>query len=210
MMKKNYTAIGIGLPLTLILAFSIVLHASWVNHVDHFFQQLVHFSPNLQGIMLKISFLASPKMDLVWMLIIVIILWIKHQKPLALNLLVLLISADAVGWVIKHLIQRARPIQHLAIDDGFSFPSGHTLGLSILVLWFIMIFLPVFLKNKTTRIWVDILLAVILVIEMISRVYLYAHYPTDVCGSVLVSWTWIGVVELLWQKFTPRTSKNNF
>ncbi len=209
-MKKNYTAIGIGLPLTLILAFSIVLHASWVNHVDHFFQQLVHFSPNLQGIMLKISFLASPKMDLVWMLIIVIILWIKHQKPLALNLLVLLISADAVGWVIKHLIQRARPIQHLAIDDGFSFPSGHTLGLSILVLWFIMIFLPVFLKNKTTRIWVDILLAVILVIEMISRVYLYAHYPTDVCGSVLVSWTWIGVVELLWQKFTPRTSKNNF
>lgn len=209
-MKRNYTAIVIGLPLTLILAISIMVHASWVDHFDHFFEQIVHTIPNLQGIMLKITFLASPKMDVVWMLIIAIILWIKHQRPLSLNIIVLLLSADGLGWIVKHVVRRARPLQHLAIDDGYSFPSGHVLGMSIIVLWLILVLLPVIVKNKTTKTWIDVVLIVWLIIVMISRVYVYAHYPSDVCGSVAIALLWLGILEWIWTIVTPHTKKNTF
>lgn len=210
MKKKNTIAIGIGLPIFLILAVSIMLHASWINGFDQFFEQMVHIIPNLQGIMLKITFLADTKVDLIWMLLIAIILWIKKQHPLALNLVVSLISADAFGWIIKHIIQRARPMQHLAVDDGFSFPSGHTLGMSIIVFWLILIMIPALVKNRTDKIWLNVLLIVWLILVMISRVYLYAHYPSDVCGSVALGAMWIGLIDTLWDKLTPRTAKNNF
>lgn len=209
-MKRNYIAIGVGLPITLILAISIMVHASWVSHFDHFFEQIVHVVPNLQGLMLKITFLASPKMDLVWMLIIAIILWIKHQRPLSLNIFVLLLSADGLGWIIKHVVRRARPLQHLAIDNGYSFPSGHVLGMSIIVLWLILVLFPLIIKNKTTRTWINVLLVVWLIIVMISRVYVYAHYPSDVCGSVAVALLWLGILEWIWTIVTPRTKKNTF
>lgn len=209
-MKKNYIAMGIGLPLSLILAIAIMIHANWIAQMDNLGEVIVHALPNLQGLMTKITFLASTKMDLVWMLIIALILWIKHQRPLSLNLVVLLLSGDGIGWIIKHVVRRARPAQHLAIDTGYSFPSGHVLGMSLILLWLMIILLPKVLHNKSARIWLDILLSLWLVLVMASRVYLYAHHPTDVLGSVLIAWTWLGILEWIWRVITPKTEKNTF
>ena len=157
--------------------------------------------------MLKITFLADTKVDLVWMVLIAVILWFRKQRPLATNLVLTMITGDAVGWVIKHLIQRARPVQHLAVDDGFSFPSGHTLGMGMIVIWIIMVLLPVVLKDRTKRFWIDFLLIVWLVIVMISRVYVYAHYPSDVCGSVSIALTWVAVMQFVFEKIKQTINK---
>lgn len=196
-MKRFKNSIYVGLPIFLIFAVSIVLHASWVEQFDSFFQGLVRSVSGLQNLMLKITVLAAPKLDLVWMLLIAVILWLKKRRPLAISLVVTLVSADAVGFIVKHLVQRARPVQHLAIDDGFSFPSGHTLGMGIIVIWIIMVMLPRVMENKTHRIWIDTLLIIWLIIVMCSRVYVFAHYPSDVCGSVALALTWVGAVELI-------------
>jgi membrane-associated phospholipid phosphatase len=209
-MKKNYVAMAIGLPVTLILMLSVMLQAGWIGSFDRFFQHSTQLVPNLQDLMLKITALASPKMNLVWMALIAVILWIKNQRPLALNIVLLLISVDAVGWVIKHVVKRARPVQHLTIDDGYSFPSGHVLGMATIVLWLILILVPIIIQSQTTRTWVDILLVVGLLVVMVSRVYVYAHYPSDVCGSVAVATMWFGIFEWAWRKLTPRTKKNDF
>ncbi|MCH3990912.1 MAG: phosphatase PAP2 family protein [Lactobacillus sp.] len=210
MMKKNYVAMAIGLPVTLILMLSVMLQAGWIGSFDRFFQHSTQLVPNLQDLMLKITALASPKMNLVWMALIAVILWIKNQRPLALNIVLLLISVDAVGLVIKHVVKRARPVQHLTIDDGYSFPSGHVLGMATIVLWLILILVPIIIQSQTTRTWVDILLVVGLLVVMVSRVYVYAHYPSDVCGSVAVATMWFGIFEWAWRKLTPRTKKNDF
>lgn len=201
---------AIGLPVTLILMLSVMLQAGWIGSFDRFFQHSTQLVPNLQDLMLKITALASPKMNLVWMALIAVILWIKNQRPLALNIVLLLISVDAVGLVIKHVVKRARPVQHLTIDDGYSFPSGHVLGMATIVLWLILILVPIIIQSQTTRTWVDILLVVGLLVVMVSRVYVYAHYPSDVCGSVAVATMWFGIFEWAWRKLTPRTKKNDF
>lgn len=210
MQKKNIITICIGLPIFLILAISIMLHAAWITGFDNFFEQLVHTIPGLKGLMLKITFLADTKVDLVWMLLIAVILWFRRQRPLALSIVITMVTADAIGYVIKHIVQRSRPLNHLAVDDGFSFPSGHTLGMAVIVFWLILIMIPVIVKSSTARIWLYVLLIVWLIIVMISRVYVYAHFPSDVCGSVAFSATWVGIVDAIWDKLTPRTQKNNF
>lgn len=210
MRKKNIITICVGLPIFLILVISILLHASWITGFDNFFEQIVHSVPHLENLMLKITFLADTKVDLIWMLLIAVILWIKKQRPLATSLVITMITADAIGVLIKHLVQRARPVNHLAVDDGFSFPSGHTLGMAVIVFWLILIMIPFLVKNSTARVWLYIALIIWLVIVMISRVYVYAHYPSDVFGSAAFSASWVGIIDAIWDKITPQTKKNNF
>lgn len=210
MRRKNIITICIGLPIFLILAISILLHASWITGFDNFFEQIVHSVPHLENLMLKITFLADTKVDLIWMVLIAVILWIKRQRPLAMSLIITMITADAIGVLIKHLVQRARPVNHLAVDDGFSFPSGHTLGMAVIVFWLILIMIPFLAKNSTTKVWLYIALIIWLVIVMISRVYVYAHYPSDVFGSAAFSASWVGIVDAIWDKVTPQIKKNDF
>lgn len=207
MNKKNTYAICVGLPIALIFAISVAAHAAWISSFDHFFQEVVRCIPNLQGLMLKITVLAAPKVDLVWMLLIAVILWLKKIRPLSVNIVITLVSADAFGWIIKHIIRRARPVQHLAIDDGYSFPSGHVLGMSILVIWIMMVLMPVVMKSSTKKFWLSVLLIIWLIIVMCSRVYVFAHYPSDVCASVAVALMWVGLVQLVLNKIGEKLRK---
>ncbi|CCI81832.1 phosphatase PAP2 family protein [Lactobacillus hominis] len=195
-MKRYKNAVYVGLPIFLIFAISIMLNAGWIHSFDSFFQNMVRSIPNLKDLMLKITLLAAPKVDLIWMVLIAVILWFKKMRPLATSIVLTLVSADAVGWIVKHLIQRSRPVGHLAIDDGFSFPSGHTLGMGIIVIWLMMVLIPKLVKNRTYRVWIDVVLVIWLVIVMYSRVYVLAHYPTDVCASVALALTWVGVAQI--------------
>ena len=195
-MKRFRVAIYVGLPIFLILAISIMIQAGWINGFDSYWQGLVRSIGGLRSFMVGVSFLASPKMNLIWMAILAVILWLKKMRPMATSIVITVLSADAVGFVVKHLVQRARPVGHMAADDGFSFPSGHTLGMGILVIWLIMVFLPKVMENRTARIWIDIILIIWLILVMVSRVYLLAHYPSDVCGSLSFALMWVGAVEL--------------
>ena len=199
-MKKEKYAIYIGLPVFLIFAVSVMMKAGWIVQFDAALQHVARAIPNLTGLMLKLSLLAAPKVDLIWMLILAVILWFKHMQPMATSIVITLVSADAVGFIIKHIVQRARPVQHLAIDDGFSFPSGHTLGMGVIVFWLILVLLPIVVKDQTKLFWIDLILIIWLVIVMCSRVYVFAHYPSDVCASTAFAAFWVGLVAICLKK----------
>lgn len=208
-MKRFKYAIYVGLPIFLIFAISILMHLAWINSFDSFFQEMVRSADGLDSLMKKITFLAKPVVDLVWMLILSVILWFRNKRSLATGIVVTLVSGDIMGWIIKHIVQRQRPVSHMAADDGFSFPSGHTLGMGILVIWIIMVLLPKVMENRSHRIWIDVVLILWLIIVMISRVYLLAHYPSDVCASVSFALLWVGVVELCLNAFAKRLWKTD-
>ena len=108
-------------------------------------------------------------------------------KRLALELAVLFMVGIVAGDVLKPVLFRERPfealagiVQRVATDTDSSFPSGHALIVSIGGGFAISKF-----KKKS----VAILLAFEAAVVCYSRVYVGAHYPTDVLGGVFLGFS---------------------
>jgi undecaprenyl-diphosphatase len=85
--------------------------------------------------------------------------------------------------VVKSLLHRDRPLPNYSGAEAFSFPSGHA-TLSIAVLGTVVVILA---HNLPTR-WKSVVYAgtgAALALVALSRVYLLAHWPSDVLAGLL-------------------------
>lgn len=161
------------------------------------------------ALMTLLSFLASPKMDLLWVLIIAVALWFKHYQIPALWALGTIIGGDILGEIFKHIVKRARPAQHLAADNGYSFPSGHTLGIFLVAAILLLIVIPLIRKHSTRTIC-QLLIVFVVFFLAVSRVYLYAHWPFDTISAMLLAYAWLQVAEWLYVAWAPRLREVSF
>jgi undecaprenyl-diphosphatase len=145
--------------------------------------------------------------------------WIGDAKGAALEAIVfvVILLANRRAWilaaaasltaiwyvVLSHVILRPRPTtaQVLRVTESppaSSFPSGHTMFVAtvatVLMLGLGQRFLPRWAQ------WVGWALVVLIVLaNAISRVYVGAHWPTDVLEGILISVAWLSfVVSLKW------------
>ncbi|USS88429.1 phosphatase PAP2 family protein [Fructilactobacillus hinvesii] len=201
--SRPYKLVIAGL-LTLILAIAVKGNWGFINFLDTIGTGIVqHWNSNtMTSFFTIVSFIASPKLDVIWMVLLAFILWGCRAKVPAVFALCLLFGGDALGFIVKHIVGRARPALHLAKDTGYSFPSGHVLG-TLLVLSIIWIMLVPMINQKAGMVIVRTLLVVWLILVMLSRVYLNAHFPTDVVGAATLAYFWLQIAEYLYVRFAP-------
>ena len=121
-----------------------------------------------------------------WVLIVAFIFYRKQWKMESFLMLENLALAGILIVTFKNIYQRPRPeILHLVDEKGFSFPSGHSLAVTIMVGTLIVIFSQR-IKDKLWKRIVQILLGFYLLSVLVSRVYLGVHYPSDVLASLCV------------------------
>ena len=121
-----------------------------------------------------------------WVLIVAFIFYRKQWKMESYLMLGNLTLAGILIVTFKNIYQRPRPeILHLVEEKGFSFPSGHSLAVTIMIGTLIVI-LSQRIKNTTWRKVVQIGLGIYLVSVLVSRIYLGVHYPSDVIASLCV------------------------
>lgn len=121
-----------------------------------------------------------------WVLIVAFIFYRKQWKMESYLMLGNLALAGILIVTFKNIYQRPRPeILHLVEEKGFSFPSGHSLAVTIMVGTLIVI-LSQRIKNTVWRKIVQILLSLYIVSVLVSRIYLGVHYPSDVLASLCV------------------------
>jgi undecaprenyl-diphosphatase len=128
----------------------------------------------------------------------------RHHPRWVLALLVVP-SGMLVNVGLKHLFQRARPVleQPLVHYTTYSFPSGHGTGATV---FYGALCALVFAHTTSPR---KRALAVAGAVAMVllvcfSRVYLGAHYLTDVAASVCVGLAWLAVWLVGWvREATP-------
>lgn len=104
---------------------------------------------------------------------------------------------------IKELLQRARPLgQALTWAPGYSFPSGHS-ACSMFVYGFLIYWLFRQDWSKVIKNLAAAALAMLIVLVGFSRIYLNAHYTSDVLAGFILGFA--GVVTAikvlkLWEK----------
>ena len=102
-----------------------------------------------------------------------------------------------LNLLLKELFHRARPgvdlLYLLPSLSSLSFPSGHTMGTTSVV-GSLAVILHVVKAPRWVRLASIPLGCVAIVGVGLSRVYLGAHYPSDVLGGFLAAAAWVSVV----------------
>lgn len=148
-------------------------------------------TPALDSIFLSITTSGNVEYILPITALLIVYLLYKKQRLHALIVTFGVGGAAAANFVLKLLFHRDRPVfwHSLITETGFSFPSGHAMLSSALILCVIAL-----LWNTNWRI-VSIIIGVIIVgLIGYSRLYMGVHYPTDVIAGWSVSAVWIVVV----------------
>ena len=142
-------------------------------------------------------------------------LTVLGSNPLALGILVLaaipfaikrwwadlaLLTAAIVGGIeinprLKDFFDRPRPFfegQALTFP-GTSFPSGHAMTATVLWIALLLIALPH--VPRARRSWAIAAAVAIVGVVALTRIYLGAHYLTDVLGGVAFGLLWLALCD---------------
>lgn len=113
----------------------------------------------------------------------------------------------AVGWglsaVIKILVQRARPEvdEPIHLSSGYSFPSGHATNATIAVTTVIVLVWP--LLSTRWRPVAVVLGTLVVTITCLDRVFVGAHFPSDVIAGVLLGFGLVMASYAGYEGWTP-------
>lgn len=143
-----------------------------------------------------------------------ILVFIKNRK-LALVLTATFIIASVFNHILKSLIMRSRPfdtysdIINYGNEDGYSFPSGHSLCAGIFAT-FLFWTLIKSSKNKWTITLGGLTLALLTFLIAFSRMVLGVHYLTDTIAGIFLGilFAIIGIllynmIDKKWKKRKP-------
>jgi len=118
-----------------------------------------------------------------------LVLWIAKQRRLAVLWLLIAALGAGINLTAKSLIDRPRPPEGLrdsaVTEHNASYPSGHAMGSVIgygLLAYVSVVLLP---RRDVKVLVVGLLLALVLTIGL-SRVYLRAHWYSDVVGGFAI------------------------
>ncbi len=187
--KQTYLTKGsFALLLFVILGYIVKFYPDMLIGFDQPIQTAIRgdLPVSLTFLFRTITHLIDIPVIITWVLIVAFIFYRKQWKLESYLMLGNLTLAGILIVTFKNIYQRPRPeILHLVEEKGFSFPSGHSLAVTIMVGTLIVIFSQR-IKDQLWKRIVQILLGFYLLSVLVSRVYLGVHYPSDVLASLCV------------------------
>lgn len=158
-----------------------------INNIDNVVYNFIIGikSNSMTSVMKFITFFGSTKF-IIFILMLFFILGIKYRKiPILINIVVII--EVLINNIIKVIVRRDRPkLINLVTESSFSFPSGHTMVSVTLYGLLIYLILKSNINNKLKYLFI-ILLSILIILIMISRIYLGAHFFSDVFGGMCLA-----------------------
>jgi undecaprenyl-diphosphatase len=103
----------------------------------------------------------------------------------------------ALGYLIKEVVARYRPVNQFIAETGYSFPSGHAVA-AALFFTLIIYFFARYVKNKHLQeVFVTANIFMIVLVGY-TRVYLNVHWFSDVVAGISfgVFWACLGILTI--------------
>ncbi len=145
----------------------------WINNIQ---------SPFFDSSMTFISYLGAFPYCIIASLLAGLVFRLFNRKIESLFIIIVPYIGVSISYILKFLIDRPRPLED-SLEN--SFPSGHTIFVSILMV-LIICFLPQVVINKTWRILLQIAAGLLIALTGFSRLYLQAHWLSDVVSSLVI------------------------
>ena len=164
-------------------------------------------SPNMDTLMRGLSFMGSEAVLGLGLALLTLFL-VQRRWGAAVLLILVTVGVQFLNDVLKNVFHRTRPapIVGLLTAQQWSFPSGHAMVSA--AFYFYLAYVVWRLVRGVWRIVVPLALTALVVAIGISRIYLQAHYLSDVIAGYLVGLLWTVAViigsQLLVVRGVPR------
>lgn len=156
-----------------------------INTIDTTIYELIIklMSNGMTNFMLFMSHLGSAITLIVLTIAFILLLKNKtNSKFIAINLALVFI----INRILKLGVARPRPeVLKIVQESGYSFPSGHTM-VATGFYGFLIYLVYKNIKDKKIKYPLVAMLFVLILLIGISRIYLGAHYTTDVIGGWII------------------------
>lgn len=172
----------------------LILYVIWallVIYKNPFIHLISNNNPVNVAIATKLTVIGNTSTLTIATIVLFIGLLIAQKFSYAFFSAGLMICANGYNWITKHAVERHRPlVHHLVFADGYSFPSGHSVGSA--TFFGILIILTILLvKNKFWRTTLIIIWLIFPLFIGYTRIFCHVHYPSDVVGGWLEGTTFV-------------------
>ncbi|HET9047939.1 MAG TPA: VTT domain-containing protein [Chiayiivirga sp.] len=110
----------------------------------------------------------------------------------------------ALIWALDALVQVPRPPTAMAVA-GFDFPSAPVTMATIVYGFFAVLIARELPRRGRGRAWPYAVAALLVTSVAFARLYLGAHWLTDVLGGICLGVTWISILGLAYRRRAPRS-----
>jgi undecaprenyl-diphosphatase len=205
---------AVGLALTLGVAIVLTLGVVFAQLLENVFEGdgitvadrpvlrflATHREPWSITVAQVITDLGSPVGAAVIAVVVGVVLAVPRRSWLPL--LVLVLAGAGIGLInmsVKLLVSRSRPSNELAVggEHGFSFPSGHTVGTTVVWLLSAWLIGRVLINRLAVRIVMWTIALLIIVMVGVTRVFLGVHFPSDVLAGWALGAAWAVTIALV-------------
>ncbi len=168
------------------IAIIKAMHSSIERFDKYFGLAIKQLPPWLHPVMVAASLIGEPIVLIVVAVGIAFLGYVKRQPRVVLAEALALLAFTG-NSVLKYLLHRTRPdtlfVQHMKIKS-FSFPSGHAFG--SVVVYGLLAYLAFTRLPQPWNLIIAAILVFLIILIGISRVYLEAHFPSDVLAGWLL------------------------
>lgn len=154
-------------------------------NVSLWFQGISFLKPLMQAT----SYVSSPLPAVIAVALVAGGLWLWRKKLEAIFIALSTSSAALISWLLKLLISRPRPSSELVTilerTSGSSFPSLHT-TCALVFGGFLFYLAPRLIRQPVVSGVVRAIIAIVILLIGVSRIYLGAHWTSDVVGGLFL------------------------
>ncbi|HEX2915943.1 MAG TPA: phosphatase PAP2 family protein [Chloroflexia bacterium] len=176
--------------------------------VDHNIQYAVHSwdSPFLGHVFEFFTFLGEPLTMMLFSAIVIGLFLITRQFSLAIVSLLVTGGGAALDELFKQIFHRARPdLWQIEINGvrrplSYSYPSGH--ATFSMCFFGLLACLAIIHYHSVIGKWlVALLMAIIILMIGLSRIYFGVHYPSDVAGGYILGGFWLASIMVGYNRY---------
>lgn len=183
-MKKKLLFV---IPLSLFVLDYLLIYFQIVQPLDW---MIYHLVQNLRCDFMTFFFKLCSTLGSTWFYVILVLTLVilKNKKDIWVGIHLLIIQG--MNRIIKALVKRPRPpqIYHLVKETNYSFPSGHSMSAMI---GYGLLIIEVYQSSLKYKKLIMTLLAMMILLIGLSRIYLGVHYFSDVIGGFLLSLSYL-------------------